>query len=108
MLPLLPIAPHKPNTHTHAACFRFHVLVPSFTPTWRPHCLQVLDNGVTSNEFWRILDCEEGLDWCVFYYSGAASRAGLSYSGAILASKSGEWPKSQVSLHAAQSWTPAS
>ncbi|KAI3424929.1 hypothetical protein D9Q98_008313 [Chlorella vulgaris] len=56
----------------------------------------VLDNGVTSNEFWRILDCEEGLDWCVFYYSGAASRAGLSYSGAILASKSGEWPKSQA------------
>lgn len=62
--------------------------------------VQVLDNGVTSNEFWRILDCEEGLEWCVFYYSGAASRAGLSYSGAILASKSGEWPASQVrSLH---------
>lgn len=57
---------------------------------------QVLDNGVTSNEFWRILDCEDGLDWCVFYYSGAASRAGLSYSGAILASKSGDWPASQV------------
>lgn len=33
---------------------------------------------------------------CVFYYSGAASRAGLSYSGAILASKSGDWPASQV------------
>jgi hypothetical protein len=56
----------------------------------------VLDNGVTSSEFWRILDCEEGLDWCVFYYSGAASRAGLSYSGAILASRSGDWPQSQV------------
>lgn len=35
------------------------------------HCLwlclcahpQVLDNGVTSSEFWRILDCDEGLDW---------------------------------------------
>ncbi|KAI7835779.1 hypothetical protein COHA_010322 [Chlorella ohadii] len=52
----------------------------------------VLDNGVTSSEFWRILDCDERLDWCVFYYSGAASRAGLSYSGAILASKSGDWP----------------
>lgn len=29
-----------------------------------PHCFwQVLDNGVTSNEFWRILDCDEGLEW---------------------------------------------
>ncbi|KAL4427643.1 hypothetical protein ABPG75_001732 [Micractinium tetrahymenae] len=55
----------------------------------------VLDNGVTSSEFWRILDCDEGLDWCVFYYSGAASRAGLSYSGAILASRDGQWPASQ-------------
>jgi len=26
-------------------------------------CPQVLDNGVTSSEFWRILDCDEGLDW---------------------------------------------
>lgn len=33
---------------------------------------------------------------CVFYYSGAASRAGLSYSGAILASRTGDWPASQV------------
>lgn len=157
---------------------------------------QVLDNGVTSSEFWRILDCAEDLEWCascnqlarfclrcrrcwarsvckpgalgwvltaagmlsdacscalrlcavhinnntaplhrvrfpgacpaalprmagsrscqpvngsaarcslphcpcrcVFYYSGAASRAGLNYSGAILASKSGDWPASQV------------
>ncbi|KAL4855815.1 hypothetical protein ACK3TF_003588 [Chlorella vulgaris] len=63
---------------------------------WYDPSFKVLDNGVTSNEFWRILDCEEGLDWCVFYYSGAASRAGLSYSGAILASKSGEWPESQA------------
>ena len=54
--------------------------------------LSALDNGVTSKEYWRILDCAEGLDWCVFYYSGAASAAGLSYSGAILASRSGEWP----------------
>ena len=23
----------------------------------------VLDNGVTSSEFWRILDCDERLDW---------------------------------------------
>ena len=48
---------------------------------------------MTSSEYWRILDCdEEALEWCVFYYSGAASRAGLSYSGAILASRDGAWP----------------
>lgn len=25
--------------------------------------LSVLDNGVTSSEFWRILDCAEDLEW---------------------------------------------
>lgn len=50
---------------------------------------------MTSKEFWRLLDCDDdALDWCIFYYSGAASAAGLSYSGAILASRSGEWPAS--------------
>jgi hypothetical protein len=39
----------------------------------------VLDNGVTSNEYWRILDCADDLSFCLFYYSGAASAAGLSY-----------------------------
>lgn len=35
---------------------------------------------------------------CAFYYSGAAAAAGTSYSGAILASRSGAWPgKDQVS-----------
>ncbi|EFJ44124.1 hypothetical protein VOLCADRAFT_95570 [Volvox carteri f. nagariensis] len=57
--------------------------------------LSVLDNGVTSNEFWRILDCHEGLDYCLFYYSGAASTAGLSYSGAILATPDGRMPGPQ-------------
>jgi hypothetical protein len=23
----------------------------------------VLDNGVTSSEFWRIVDCDDDLDW---------------------------------------------
>ena len=36
----------------------------------------VLDNGVTSLEFWRIVDVAEDLSWAVFYYSGAASAAG--------------------------------
>ena len=52
----------------------------------------VLDNGVTSSEFWRILDVDEDLKWILFYYTGAAAAAGQSYAGAILASHDGNWP----------------
>lgn len=52
----------------------------------------VLDNGVTSNEYWRIMDCADDLTYCLFYYSGAAAAAGLSYSGAVLATADGAWP----------------
>jgi len=60
--------------------------------------LSVLDNGVTSLERWSIVDCDEGLDWCIFYYRGAASAAGMSYTGAVLASRSGDWPTDASSL----------
>lgn len=60
--------------------------------------LSVLDNGVTSLERWSIVDCDEGLDWCIFYYRGAASAAGMSYTGAVLASRSGDWPTDAGSL----------
>lgn len=60
--------------------------------------LSVLDNGVTSNERWSILDCAEDVEWCAFYYSGAAARAGLSYSGAVLVSRSGAWPQGEDAL----------
>jgi hypothetical protein len=53
----------------------------------------VLDNGVTSNEYWRIMDCANDLTWCLFYYSGAAATAGLSYNGAVLATVDGRWPE---------------
>lgn len=56
----------------------------------------VLDNGVTSKEYWRILDCADDLSFCVFYYSGAAAAAGLSYQGAVLATLDGKWPMSHV------------
>ena len=52
----------------------------------------VIDNGVASNEYWRILDCSEDLSWAVFYYSGAAKTAGTSYTGALVVSKDGNWP----------------
>ena len=38
--------------------------------------LSVLDNGVTSKEFWRLLDASDDLSFALFYYSGAASAAG--------------------------------
>ena len=52
----------------------------------------VLDNGVLSREEWTIVHCEDDLSWVLFFYCGAASAAGLSYTGAILASRTGEWP----------------
>ena len=53
----------------------------------------VLDNGVLSNEFWRILDVSDDLGWAVLYYSGAASAAGTSYAGALVCTRDGAWPQ---------------
>ena len=53
----------------------------------------VLDNGVLSDEYWRILDADDDLDWAVFYYSGAASAAGTSYTGALIVTRDGSWPE---------------
>jgi hypothetical protein len=44
-------------------------------------------------QYWRIMDCSDDLEFCLFYYSGAAAAAGLSYSGAVLATKEGRWPE---------------
>lgn len=52
----------------------------------------VVDNGVVSNEYWRILDCADDLTWAVFYYSGAAAAAGTSYTGALVVTPDGKWP----------------
>ena len=40
-----------------------------------------LDNGVTSNESWRIVDAVDDLSWSLFYYAGAASVVGQTYRG---------------------------
>ena len=53
----------------------------------------VLDNGVTSNEYWTILDCADDFSWAIFHYSGAASVAGQQYRGALVVSRDGAWPK---------------
>lgn len=55
--------------------------------------LTVLDNGVLSDEFWRVLDCDDQLEWGVFYYSGAAAAAGTSYTGALIVTRDGDWPR---------------
>ena len=52
----------------------------------------VSDNGVTSSEFWRIIDAADDLSWGVFFYAGAATAAGQSYTGALLLTPDGSWP----------------
>ena len=51
-----------------------------------------MDNGVTSQEYWRIVDAADDLSWSLYYYSGAAKSAGQAYIGAILATPDGLWP----------------
>lgn len=52
----------------------------------------VLDNGVVSKEYWRIVDATDDLSWGLFFYSGAAAAAGQSYTGAVLVTPDGQWP----------------
>ncbi|MCO5583083.1 hypothetical protein L7F22_036990 [Adiantum nelumboides] len=52
----------------------------------------VLDNGVVSKEYWRIVDATDDLSWGLFFYSGAAAAAGQSYTGAVLVTPDGRWP----------------
>jgi hypothetical protein len=47
------------------------------------------------SEFWRIMDCAEDLSWAVFYYSGAASAAGITYRGALICTETGRLPVGQ-------------
>ena len=43
------------------------------------------------------MDCAEDLSWIVFFYQGSAAAAGQAYSGAIIASATGEWPENKES-----------
>ena len=51
-----------------------------------------MDNGVTSEEYWRVVDAADDLSWSLYYYAGAAKSAGQSYIGAVLATPDGLWP----------------
>ena len=52
-----------------------------------------MDNGVTSLEYWRVVDAADDLSWSLYYYAGAAKVAGQAYIGAVLATKDGMWPE---------------
>lgn len=52
----------------------------------------VLDNGVTSSEFWTIVDCADDLSHIVFHYAGAASAVGQRYLGGLLCTADGSLP----------------
>ena len=45
-------------------------------PTVGTFRLSVLDNGVTSDEFWTILGAADDLSWIAFHYAGAAKTVG--------------------------------
>lgn len=42
-----------------------------------------------------MLDVADDLSFGLWYYSGAASAAGLSYQGAVLTTPDGAWPAGQ-------------
>ncbi|KAL7490068.1 hypothetical protein ACHAW6_015791 [Cyclotella cf. meneghiniana] len=58
----------------------------------------VLDNGVTSNEFWTIVDAADDLSWVVFHYAGAAGAVGQRYLGGLLCTPDGKLPKDEREL----------
>jgi VDE lipocalin domain len=54
--------------------------------------LSVLDNGVTTDEFWTIVGAADDLSWIVFHYAGAAKVIGLQYLGGLLCTPDGSLP----------------
>eukprot|EP00584_Thalassiosira_punctigera_P003674 CAMPEP_0172535120 /NCGR_PEP_ID=MMETSP1067-20121228/7261_1 /TAXON_ID=265564 ORGANISM="Thalassiosira punctigera, Strain Tpunct2005C2" /NCGR_SAMPLE_ID=MMETSP1067 /ASSEMBLY_ACC=CAM_ASM_000444 /LENGTH=516 /DNA_ID=CAMNT_0013320019 /DNA_START=240 /DNA_END=1791 /DNA_ORIENTATION=+ len=52
----------------------------------------VLDNGVTSDEFWTIVGAADDLSWVVFHYAGAAGAVGQRYLGGLLCTPDGQMP----------------
>eukprot|EP00968_Pinguiococcus_pyrenoidosus_P014206 scaffold1291_cov256-Pinguiococcus_pyrenoidosus.AAC.2 len=85
----------------------FQVILPDGEIVWRrrhyrvridnkqapgSYVFSVLDNGVTSNEQWRIVDVADDLSWIVFFYSGAARAAGQAYFGGLVCTPDGDPP----------------
>jgi hypothetical protein len=74
-----------------SSCRRHYKVRPASDPgTFR---LSVLDNGVTSNEFWTIVGVDDNLEWIVFHYAGAAAEVGQRYLGGLLCTPDGRLPE---------------
>mmetsp|Transcript_24665 Transcript_24665/g.68095 ORF Transcript_24665/g.68095 Transcript_24665/m.68095 type:complete len:588 (+) Transcript_24665:165-1928(+) len=52
----------------------------------------VLDNGVTSDEFWTLVDVADDLSYIIFHYAGAAGAVGQRYLGGLLCTAEGSLP----------------
>jgi hypothetical protein len=75
----------------HVWCARHYKVRPGPKPgTFR---FSVLDNGVTSDEFWNIVGVADDLSWIVFHYAGAAAAVGLRYLGGLVCTADGSIPK---------------
>jgi hypothetical protein len=71
-------------------CKRHYKVRPGAVPgTFK---LSVLDNGITSNEFWTIAGVAEDLSWTVLHYAGAAGAVGQRYIGGLLCTPDGAVP----------------
>lgn len=44
------------------------------------------------------MDCDEMMQWAVFYYSGAATTAGITYRGALICTPSGSVPEDPAAM----------
>lgn len=44
------------------------------------------------------MDCDDMMQWAVFYYSGAASAAGITYRGALICTPSGTAPDDPAAM----------
>jgi hypothetical protein len=54
--------------------------------------------AVPCSEYWRIVAVDGALEWAVFYYSGAAAAAGITYRGALICTASGMMPEGAAAL----------
>lgn len=64
-------------------------------PTAGTFRFSVLDNGITSNEFWTIVGVADDLSWIVFHYAGAATAVGQRYLGGLLCTPDGRLPPAE-------------
>lgn len=74
----------------HVWCKRHYKVRPGKEPG--TYFFSVLDNGITSNEFWTIVGAADDLSWIVFHYAGAASAVGQRYLGGLLCTPDGSLP----------------